>query len=240
MKAYLIDDEPANSVVLWELLKEYFPFVEVLGTATNVLSAWNDLKSLKPDVIFLDVRMPDYSGFEFLDQLERTDVEIVFVTGYEEFALKAIKREAADYLLKPIDVDELKAALERVEKRLLQKQPTDLGTEEIQVQVHQREKVIVVSSSKILWIEADGNYTVLGMEDGERHTLPRTLKELEIQLEAIQSFIRIHRSLIVNLSHLISYSKTDPCLLKLKGGHEFEISRRKKTEVLARLGKSNL
>jgi two-component system LytT family response regulator len=240
LKAYLIDDEPANSVVLWELLKEYFPFVEVLGTATNVLSAWNDLKSLKPDVIFLDVRMPDYSGFEFLDQLERTDVEIVFVTGYEEFALKAIKREAADYLLKPIDVDELKAALERVEKRLLQKQPTDLGTEEIQVQVHQREKVIVVSSSKILWIEADGNYTVLGMEDGERHTLPRTLKELEIQLEAIQSFIRIHRSLIVNLSHLISYSKTDPCLLKLKGGHEFEISRRKKTEVLARLGKSNL
>lgn len=240
MKAYLIDDEPANSVVLWELLKEYFPFVEVLGTATDVLSAWNDLKSLKPDVIFLDVRMPDYSGFEFLDQLERTDVEIVFVTGYEEFALKAIKREAADYLLKPIDVDELKAALERVEKRLLQKQPTDLGTEEIQVQVHQREKVIVVSSSKILWIEADGNYTVLGMEDGERHTLPRTLKELEIQLEAIQSFIRIHRSLIVNLSHLISYSKTDPCLLKLKGGHEFEISRRKKTEVLARLGKSNL
>lgn len=239
MKAYLIDDESANSVVLSELLKEYFPHVTVSGAATSVPTALKEVKILNPDVIFLDVRMPDYSGFDFLDQLETTGAEIVFVTGYEEFALKAIKRDVADYLLKPIDVDELGAALERVERRLSQRQATDLSVEEIHLQVHRREKVMMISSAKIMWIEADGNYAILGLEDGEEYTISRTLKDMEIQLEQISSFIRIHRSLIVNLSHMISYSKTDPCVLKLKGGREFEISRRKKTEVLSRLEKAN-
>lgn len=235
LKAYLIDDEPANSIVLRELLKEYLPHVEVIGSATEVSVALVDLQTLEPDVIFLDVRMPEASGFDFLDRLEKLDVEIVFVSGYEEFALKAIKREAADYLLKPVDVDELRTAIDRVEKRLAKIKTNPSGLDEILIQVHLGEKVMVVSSSRILWIEAEGNYSVLGTEDGAKHTLARTLKELENQLDPIHSFIRIHRSLIVNLAHLESYSKTEPCILKLKGGLEFEVSRRKKSEVLARL-----
>lgn len=238
MKAYLIDDEPANSVVLTELLKEYLPHVQVIGSATEVSIALKELQILEPDVIFLDVRMPEASGFDFLDRLENPDCEIVFVTGYEEFALKALKREAADYLLKPIDVEELKTAIDRVEKRIAIRRTSEFGLEEINFQIHQGDKVVVISSANVLWIEAEGNYSVLGTVDGTRLTLARTLKELESQLDPIHSFIRIHRSLVLNLAHLESYSKTEPCILKLKGGLEFEVSRRKKSEVLSRLSTS--
>jgi two-component system LytT family response regulator len=216
LKAILIDDEESARNVLTNLLIRFCPQIEVIETCTNVLSAVDAIKQHTPDVVFLDIEMPNYAGYELVSFFEEVTFEIIFVTAYDKYAIKAFEISAVDYLLKPVEIDRLKQAVEKlvIKNNLLNPNKKynalkeNLKSENIsKIVVRKNDGQEIVAIEDIIAIEAQEAYSCIHTTTG-KYMMSRNLKHYESLLSDNTLFFRTHKSWLVNLSQLKSFSKS--------------------------------
>ena len=239
-RTIIVDDEPKGVAVLSRLIQLHTPMLEVVGTAGDIATARLLIQSLQPQIVFLDIKLNRESGFELLGENEQHPFCVIFVTGYEEYAIAAIRASATDYLLKPVIVEELKQAVVRANMKMeaeneLRQQLAiaQNGGNDVDgtLTVHQHRQVVLVPAEAVIYAVSDRRYSKVYLQDGRLLTVPKSLTELE-KLWIEKFFCRVNRSVLVNISHIKSYSKNWPCLITITGGETFQISRRKKSEVI--------
>jgi two-component system, LytTR family, response regulator len=244
INATLIDDEPGNIVTLSELLKEYCPIIEISGTCIDSIKALELINTLQPQVVFLDIEMPYNNAFDLLDKLQPIHFEVIFVTAFNEYAIKAFKYAALDYLLKPINIKELKDSVQRL-STLLQEKKTNhritnllnnLKSENTGLQkiaLPAKDGLYFEDINKISHFSAEGSYTYVFVKNGTKELLSGNLKEFEdILPKAI--FCRIHHSHIINLNFVKKYYKGRGGYVEMQNGTIIEVSARKREEFLER------
>ncbi len=244
IKAIIVDDEPYCCETIVSLLEDYCPEVAVGGIYYNGADALASILKESPDLVFLDVEMPRMNGFEMLEELHSVNFDIIFTTSYDQYALKAIRFSAIDYLLKPIDREELQKAVQKVIQR---SQRTISQQVEILMQkLHQPAKSIskialptmeglqMIPVDQIISCESDSNYTILYLKNKNKLTISATLKEIEESLEDY-SFARVHRSYLANLNEVEKYVKGEGGYLIMSDGSVINVSRNKKELLLRRL-----
>jgi two-component system, LytTR family, response regulator len=241
IKALIVDDEPKARNVLHHFISNHIPEITEIRQAASVREAVETLKSFKPGIVFLDVEMPHQNGFDFLMDQKEPSFDIIFTTAYNQYAIQAIRFSALDYLLKPVDPEELKAAV----VRHLTKQKTAREKQELYENLVQnieknevRDFRLAVPSSdgvyfftldEILRLEADRNYTLIHLVGKRPFLASKTLKHFEEMLEEF-NFIRTHKSHLVNPQHVTRLTHNNEFVL-LSDGSRVEISRRKKEDV---------
>jgi len=246
MRAIIIDDEKNNRENLSSLLTQYCPEVELCGEAASVDEAFILVRQLKPDLVFLDIKMPEKDGFELLETLDEVTFEVIIVTAYNQYALKALKFSAIDYLLKPIDIIELSKAVDKAASKISEKKESNelrnfirnMKSEPVsrKIALPNHEQVDFVSVSEIIRCEGDNNYTHVYLHNGTKKLVSKTLKEFDELLQEYY-FIRIHRSHLVNPDFITSYYKNDGGIIHLSDGARIPVSRSRKKEVLEMLKK---
>ncbi|MBI2280021.1 MAG: response regulator [Bacteroidetes bacterium] len=222
LKAILIDDEESARNVLSNLMARFCPEVNILQTCANVTEAISAINTHQPDVVFLDIEMPNYSGFELVNFFEKVNFEIVFVTAYDKYAIKAFEVSAVDYLLKPIEIERLKSAVEKVKQRVhlknnnYQALSDNLKNEQLtKLVVRKNDSQEIVAIEDIIAIEAQEAYSSIYTENGT-FLMSKNLKHFETLLENNLDFFRSHKSWIINLKKVESFSKsTSEIQLKL-------------------------
>jgi two-component system LytT family response regulator len=244
LNTIIVDDEPHCCKTLHSLLKRYCPDVNVVANCANGVEALEAIRQLKPDLVFLDVEMPKMNGFEMLEQLSSVNFHLVFVTSYDAYALKAIRFSAIDYLLKPVDREELQRAVQKVMQRVQAPLPEQLkiilqkmqypSAVSNKIALPTMEGLQMISVESIVYCEADDNYTTLLLKNNKKIVVSCTLKVIEELLEEY-SFIRVHRSFVVNLNEIEKYVKGDGGYLVMSDSSEILISRNKKEELLKKL-----
>ncbi|PBQ33037.1 hypothetical protein CNR22_15045 [Sphingobacteriaceae bacterium] len=248
VRTIIVDDEPDCREILHTLLQKYCPDVDVVGLATNTENAFELINLEKPDLVFLDVQMPRADGFSLLKKFPDIPFAVVFVTSHEEYAIAAIRFNALDYLLKPLSIDELEASVNKAlcnKMEGLKVQPQiinllhqlDGDTENARIAIHEGASVKLVPEKDILFIEADGRYCKIYVVSGQTHLTARNLKEFEEYFGESSYFVRINKTYIVNSLHIKEYSKGEPFILTMQNEMTFEVSRRKKPEILEKLKK---
>ena len=242
MTAVVIDDEKNNIDNLKQLLAAYCPEVAVTATAMNADEGKNIILQYKPDIVFLDIQMPGKNGFDLLKSLHQYDFEIIFVTAYDQYGIQAVKFAAVDYLLKPINTDELQAAVKKAtEKSKLKKQ--NLRLENLiqllqQQQVKEEHRIALttlketrfVLTNQVVRCESSNNYSSIYLANGEKLLVSKPIFEFEEILKGY-GFIRCHQSHLVNKKYIKSWVKEDGGYLLLENGTQIPISRNKKEAV---------
>lgn len=243
----LVDDEIGNRSVLTNYLEKHCTETEKAGEARSADEAFELINSVKPDLVFLDIKMPDKSGFDLLRMFSEIKFDVIFVSGFDEFAIQAFEYNAIDYILKPIDYQKLISSVKKAKERFeLKNKPEqnilhlvhsiDEKQELIKkISLHHQGKVYLVDVHDITHIEAIRGYCEISTSEGQKFVSTKTLKDHEDLLANIPFFIRVNKGVIVNVRHIISYSKGDFCFITLKGKTEIEVSRRKKTEIIDKL-----
>lgn len=242
IRAIIVDDEPNNVDNLKALLKRHCPQVSVAAEAHHADHAIEVIHTFRPDLVFLDILMPGKTGFDLLKSLQRTDFEVVFVTGFDQFGIEAIRFSTVDYLLKPIDPLELQSAVSRATAKIQEKQQNLQLQNLVQLLLHEKQKSehkIALSSSKetrfvktgeIVRCIAENNYTLFFLESGEKILVSRPMFEYDEMLAAY-GFIRPHHSHLVNLSYVKSLLKEDSGYLLMMDDSKIPVSRIKKEMV---------
>jgi len=240
MKAVIIDDEKDSREILAKYLKKYCPNVTVCGFGKSVDTGLEEIKKHNPDIVFLDIEMPYGNGFDLLDKFEKINFETVFVTAFDNYAIPALNQSAAYYLLKPIDIDELIKAVEKICSERNQKnyiQHARILLENKKVGAQQKimlptlEGFDIINIDSILYCEAADNFTKFYLEGGQTLLICRTLKYFEEVLNE-HRFLRIHRSYLINPDFVIRYSKGKGGYVTMKNNMELEVSPTKKKEFL--------
>jgi len=243
MKAVIIDDEYSNREVLRSLLQTICPELIIAGEASNARLGYDMICKEGPDLVFLDILMPFENGFDLLRKFEEVPFDVIFVTSYNEYAIDAIRFSALDYLLKPVEISLLAAAIEKAKKRIMSgnlRLPqivnllhnTDIQQKEKKVALHHNEKVVFVTDSEIVCIVGDGNYSHIHTRENFHYTSSKTIKDYEFFFDGCGGFIRIGKGCLINANHIREYSKGDPCFVTMNNNMTFEMSRRKKKEAL--------
>ena len=245
LTAIIVEDMPEAMQLLQADLDRYCPEVTVVGTADSVVGAAKVIKQQTPDILFLDIALSDGTGFDLLEILPELSSNVIFITAYEEHALKAFRYSATDYLLKPIDSNMLKIAVDKVKHARFNSLPAlDLLRESIKnpgktpnrISLCTLDKITVVAINDIVRCESEGNNTWFFMNNGERYFVTKTLKHFDDLLND-HDFLRVHQSHLVNFSFISEFSKKDGGFLRLKNGHEVPVSVRKKPEIVQMLEK---
>jgi two-component system, LytTR family, response regulator len=246
INAIIVDDEESGRETLAWLLSENTPFVHVLEKCCSAEEAAIAVKKHSPDLIFLDVQMPGGTGIDFLKKMQDFDFNVIFVTAYDKFALEAIHLSALDYLLKPVKVEELKAAVAKameLHEEKNQKSRLDfLLNNALAQNGHVQSKMMlpsltgydVVNIADIVRLESEINYTRFFFSTGKSTLISKTLKEFEPTLSR-SGFYRIHRSHLVNMRHVVRFNKSGGGTVVLTDGTELEIARDRKDDFLAAL-----
>ena len=242
--ATIVDDEPYCCESLATLLERYCPDVKILDICYSAASALQSLLAHKPQILFLDIEMPHMNGFELLEKLHDIDFALIFTTSYDQYAIKAIRFSALDYLLKPIDRGELQKAVQKAIQHthhqvpqqieiLLQKlnHPV-LPVHKIAIPTMEGLQMIFVES--VISCFADGNYTTFLLKDKQKITASRTLKEIEEMLEDY-AFARVHHSYLINLNEVEKYIKGEGGYLLMSDGSSVDVSRSRKEMLLKKL-----
>lgn len=245
----IVDDEIGNRSLLSELLRLNFPDLQIVGAAEDIKSARLYLDQFKIDLLLLDIEMPHGNGFELLKQLKDYDFEVIFITGFDQYAIDAIKVQALDYLLKPIDEEELSEAVNLALKRIHEKQPNQQVVNLLQqlqptsaanksVSIHTREKIILIRVNELAYLKADGTTTFYYLNNGKRILSTKPIGKNMIQLPIAKDvyshgFYRCHSSYTVNLFYVKEFNKKGQTLL-LENGEEVPVSQSKK-ELLLKL-----
>ena len=228
MKALIVEDEVDARKVLKFLLKQYFPDIDIIGEASSVSKARSIILKEKPELVFLDVRLEDGTGFDLLNNLEHIDFQIIFTTAYDNYAIKAIKFAATDYLLKPINPEEFKTAINSAISKIQRHSEYLQRTKDTQtISVKTAEQTYIVSINDIIRLEADGSYTTI-ITKNSRIIASKNLKSFEKKLPE-NSFIRTHQSHLINKEY-IKYIDKDG-RLKLSNNDSVPIAFRKKSIV---------
>lgn len=245
IRTVLVDDETDSIRVLQKLLEKYCPQVAVVGTAEGVETALAVIQGTRPDLLFLDIEMMQGNAFDLLNQLRPLTFQVIFVTAFDNYAIRAFKYSAVDYLLKPVDIDELVSAVDRVSERSQQKNIIDqmqvfldnMGTFNLATQkmaVPTVDGLIFINLKEVVRLEAKSSYTQILMENGEVVTATRTIKDYEdILPEGL--FCRIHNSHIINLQKIEKYHKGRGGYVTLEDGSTIEVASRRRQEFMRRL-----
>ncbi|MEE9363105.1 MAG: LytTR family DNA-binding domain-containing protein [Cellulophaga sp.] len=236
MKALIVEDKAYIRKGLLNLLQLIDTKVEVIGECESVKDAVVVANSCKPELIFLDINLTDGTGFDFLDQTENLAFKVIFITAYEEFAIQALKIGAVDYLLKPIDIEELQIALQKVSTLPIVEQKQQIKTikeiwnnEDSKLILSLHDSFQVVDLNELLYCESDKGYTTFYCNDNKKYLVSKTLKEFEERLSTV-SFTRPHQSFMVNLKFIDKYDKSG--VIYLKNGKKIPVSSRKKEGFL--------
>ena len=228
MRTILIDDEKKSLNVLKNIIEEYCKDVEIIAIADNVENGITLIKKHRPDLIFLDIEMKTASGFDLLERLGNFEFEVIFTTAYEQYAIKAIRYNSLDYLLKPVDVAELKSAIAKVSQKIAKKTGNEIGlSSQSKITISTSEGVYFVELKNIIRCEADGAYTNIFLLDKRKITVSKNIKEYELLLQN-NHFVRIHNSHIINLYEVDKYLKSDGGQVVLKDGNILPLSINKK------------
>jgi two-component system, LytTR family, response regulator len=243
--AIIIDDEAKGRLALREKLLTYCPQIKILAEATNGPEAILLIQQHKPQLIFLDIEMPRMNGFEMLNALPEKNFHLIFTTAYDQYAIKAIKYAAFDYLLKPVDIEELKSAVEKIDNRennqtkkqveLLQQNMQHPKKQLNKLAVPTLEGLLFFDINDIVHLEANSNYTNIYLNNKIKITASKTLKEFEEMLPE-EIFFRTHHSHLINLNYIKRYIKGDGGQIELQNGTYVDVSRRKKEEFLKAIG----
>lgn len=237
MKALIIEDKAYIRKGLINLLGTVDTNVVIIGECGSVSEAVVVANACKPELVFLDINLTDGTGFDFLDQTEHLDFKTIFITAYEEYALKALKIGAVDYLLKPVDYDELQSALKKIKSLPISTQKEQIKT--AKKVWYQNDSTLVLSLSdsfqvidlqELLFCESDKGYTTFYLADGKKYVVSKPIKEYEEQLEKV-NFTRPHQSFMVNLKFIDKYDKSG--IIYLKNGKKIPVSSRKKEGFIA-------
>ncbi|MCC6370978.1 MAG: response regulator transcription factor [Bacteroidia bacterium] len=248
VKAIIIDDEERARSALQKLLQDYCENIEVISLCANVPEGVLAVNKLRPQLVFLDIEMPEYNGFELLSFFRDVDFEIIFVTAYNEYALRAFEVSAVDYLLKPVDIDKLKHAVEKASKkigsfdmknRLEVLKESFLSEQFNKIALPVADGLLFVETSEIVYLEADGAYTEVWLKNGSKILVSKKLKFFEEVLDKRPNFFRSHRSYIVNINFIKKYNKADNALT-LDNGKTIIISRERKNEFEQQLKTNNI
>jgi two-component system LytT family response regulator len=243
--AIIIDDEAKGRLALREKLLSYCPQIKLLAEAANGQEAILLIQQHKPQLIFLDIEMPRMNGFEMLNELPEKNFHIIFTTAYDQYAIKAIKYAAFDYLLKPIDIEELKAALSKVDAaesnqtkkqvELLQQNMQHPKKQLNKLAIPTLEGLLFFDINDIIHLEANSNYTFIYFTNKTKVTASKTLKDFEELLPG-DIFFRTHHSYLINLNYIKRYIKGDGGQIELQNGTYVDVARRKKEEFLKVIG----
>jgi two-component system LytT family response regulator len=240
IRTLIIDDEQHNRQLIADLLRDHFPNISLIGEADGVKSGLKSIRELTPDLVLLDIRMEDGDAFDLLNQVGYIHFKIIFITAYEEYALKAIKFSALDYLLKPVSLDELKLAINKAEKQIskdLNLQLAELSNNLQQNHQNKRivlrtaEKLQLIPAREIVRCEAERNYCMFFLENGKKIIASCPMKDYEDMLSE-QGFFRIHKSHLVNLSYVDSYIKAEGGSVVMTDGTILPVSMRKKNQLM--------
>jgi two-component system LytT family response regulator len=249
INALIVDDEEYSRKSLFFLLEGHCPEVKIRGIAKSVAEAKTMLYAGNIDLVFLDIAMPIEDGFSLLPEIQKTNSSVIFTTAYDQYALKALKANAIDYILKPIEIEELKEAVDKAIhlRKLIKKNPEGidisntqlLNLEENLSDLKKINKINLPNSNgfqilnvnQIVYVLADSNYSIFYLENKESIIVSRHLKEYQELLEK-SGFSRIHKSTIINLKHLSDYTNKNGLIVKLSDNSEHVVSRRRSSEFL--------
>lgn len=236
MKALIVEDKAYIRKGLLNLLQLIEAEVEVLGECASVKEAVVVANACKPELIFLDINLLDGNAFDFLEQTEHLIFKVIFITAYEEYALKALKSGAVDYILKPVDVEELKAALNKVKNITVAEQQKQIKTaktvwnpKDTKLILSLHDSFQVIDLKELMYCESDKGYTTFYCADNKKYVVSKTLKEFEERLTSA-NFSRPHQSFMVNLKFIDKYEKSG--VIYLKNGKKIPVSSRKKEHFL--------
>ena len=241
LNCIIVDDEERATNLLKNLLKKYCTNVNVLGSTNNLHDAYLLITELNPDLVFLDIEMPGGSGFDLLERFEEPPFDIIFVTAFQEYAIRAIRLAALDYILKPIDIDQLNQAVERAKRKKnrahLIRQVTQL--KDNLTSSAKADKIILSNSDdiyslpfdQIIYCQSSGSYTEFHLAGNKKILTSKNIKEYE-DILLPNNFFRIHKSYIVNINHIIKINKADDYTLLLSNKVSLPIAIRRKEAFL--------
>jgi two-component system LytT family response regulator len=239
IKTLIIDDEYISRNVLKKLLEINCPEIEVLAECTNAAEGQSAIEELQPQLVFLDISMPGKSGLDMLKEIPDIRFEVIFVTAFHEYTIQAIRFSAIDYLLKPVDAKELKEAVERVKTKINAKESKEpvrtflhniqsgASQEDMQLCVPGLKGFQVIKIKDIIYCQAENTYTSIFLQNNQKLLASRPLLDYETLLQE-NSFVRIHKSYLINLQHLREYQKGEGGTAVMSNGKHLEVSRRKK------------
>lgn len=242
--SFIIDDESQSRSFLRKMLHQYFPEIRVTGEASTVAEGLKGILQYNPDIVFLDIQMNGETGFDLLSRLQKIDFALIFITAYDQYAIKAFRFNAIDYLLKPMVTEELIEAVNKVKQKIAYKQPdskdlVDQLYKDLQEprKIHDKIAIptidgfIIIPINEIIYCQASSNYTEFYLTDGKCILSSYTLKQYDEILNC-QSFFRAHRSYLINMAHVKIYKKGDGGEIVMSNGDEIELSRTHKMEFL--------
>lgn len=246
IRTLIIDDENQSRVVLKKLLTHFRDEIEIIAEADNIEVAYRLIREQKPALVFLDIQMPRGDGFALLKKFSEIPFEIIFVTSFDKYAISAIKFSALDYLLKPVEMTDLKAAILKARQRIKEKinnkvqivnllHSIDHVNQQQQFIFQSGDEMKIVKSEDIVSIESEGSYSRIITVSNERFITAKYLKDFEDYFGDSTSFVRIHRGCMLNTRQIKGYSIGEPCIVTMTNGEHHEVSRRKKQEVLEKL-----
>lgn len=240
-KAVIVEDEPMSSELLQTVLNDYCPEIRVTGISENVENAFLTINREQPDVVFLDIHIPGGSGFKLLELFSHVNFSVIFTTSYDQYAIRAIQFSALDYLLKPINLDELRSAIKRLsEKRAasfnIYNSQNNIQGDKQRIALPCLDGLMLVSLGEIIYCEGANNYAFFYLRSGEKILVSRTLKDCEILL-AGNSFLRVHQSYLINLDFVKKYNKGSGGNIVMINDAVIPVSERKKIEFLSRVQK---
>jgi len=248
LRSIIIDDEPYCCEILAAMLEADCPQVQVVAICRNGEEGLQAIRKHGPDLVFLDVEMPKMNGFEMLEQIP-VNFHLIFTTSYDQYALKAIRFSALDYLLKPVDREELRKAVQKAEQRIQipMAQQLEILLQKIKQPLNPISKIALptmeglqmISIDTIISCESDDNYTRIILKGGKKLLVTRSLKEIEESLEQ-HSFLRVHRSYLVNLNEIEKYIKGEGGYLIMTDGSTVDVSRSRKEVLMQKLQPSKL
>lgn len=247
IKTVIIEDEQVSYLVLRQVLTENFPEIEIIGNSSSVNSAYDLILISKPDLVFLDVQLEGGSGFALLEKFEYIDFSIIFVTSYNQYAIKAIKWSALDYILKPVNPDELHKAINKL-KKINNLQNTNLKTDTLLENIKHSKDIIskgkivlptneeyhIVSVDDIIRCQADNYYTKVFLNNGKQIMVSKTLKEYE-QLLSDSGFIRTHNSHLINIKYIKTFVRLEGGYIVMTDSTIIPVSRRRKNMIVEML-----
>ena len=245
LRSILIDDEPQNAVILRKDLEMHCPAVDVIAVCHSAKEGIMTIKKEKPDLVFLDIEMPWMNGFEMLEMLDEINFSTIFTTAHDQFAAKAFRISAVDYLLKPIDSNDLKEAVRKAQQKI-EDQHGNIHIENLLRNIKQpssqqkialpyREGYEFVEVSHIIYCQAEGAYTKVFLDNKKYILVSKTLGDIE-ELLPTDIFQRIHHSTVVNLNYVTHFVRSDGGYVKLQTGEQLTVSKSKKESVMERLG----
>lgn len=243
LSCIIVDDEAISRETLENYVDKYCDGVNVKALCENVKQGLEAIKKHQPDIVFLDIEMPYGDGFDLLDQVDNINFDVVFITAFSNYAIRALNMSATYYILKPIDIDELVAAVDKIRERRADSDETSIQSkillDNLKVANGQMQRIvlpqltgfIVVPVNTILYAQADDNYSIIHLNDGKKHVVSKTLKFFDDLLSDL-GFMRVHKSHLINTSEIVEYKKGKTAQVQLSNGTWLDISIQRKKEFL--------